>query len=284
MPVNILYCEGQSKSPDFRVLSSLLAGIGVIVPAGSKYGFGHGVQMSRNARPDSIVVAGLRDRDFDQDDAAPVNAPRAWYVENGAAWLGWYWERVEIENYLIDPVVVQKALGSKAPDADAYRTALQLSAESIADYTAARTALSLARPRFLPLSNCWGRERGRNHHPFPDNRGEADCRKAIQTIALEYSAAHRIQEQDILDRFGQLLPVCRPGGSRFGHYLTFFSGKDLLLSMESALATLGLGSPAEFLERVLSGMERSVEDTWTWLPEWSQLRKLAQNRHSNRLD
>ncbi|RUT09534.1 hypothetical protein DSM106972_000280 [Dulcicalothrix desertica PCC 7102] len=45
--------------------------------------------------------------------------------------LGWYWERKEIENYLIDPKVFKKALGSNAPPASEYRAALLASAEKI---------------------------------------------------------------------------------------------------------------------------------------------------------
>jgi hypothetical protein len=47
---------------------------------------------------------------------------------------------------------MKRALGSKAPPLTEYRTALQASANMIADYTAARITLSLARVQILPLS------------------------------------------------------------------------------------------------------------------------------------
>src|SRR5262245_8301120 len=139
MSVNVLYCEGVTKSPDIRVLGALLAGICVIEPLGSKYGFGEKIRFSRDIRTQA-VVAGIRD--LDDDDTLPTDAPRPWRINDGTVWLGWYWERATIENYLIDPIVVDRALGSKAPLLDDYRTALQEAAASIADYTAARTALS----------------------------------------------------------------------------------------------------------------------------------------------
>lgn len=201
MPVNQLYCEGGPKSPDIRVLVAVLAGVCMITPSGGKYGFGGKVRTSRRNLTNS-VIAGLRDRDFEQDDATPTSNPRPWRVENEKVWLGWFWERAEIENYLLDPVVVQRSLGPKAPEAEAYRAALQMSAEAIADYTAARTALSLSRVRFRPLDNCWGPERGGDRHKFPDQRQEKDCRDAISNIVSQYTQS--IREQDILEQFDAL--------------------------------------------------------------------------------
>jgi hypothetical protein len=72
--------------------------------------------------------------------------------------LGWYWERKEIENYLIDPKVVKWALGDKAPPIDKYQTALDKAARKIASYTAAIIALSrVSYPN--PPFNGWGEER-----------------------------------------------------------------------------------------------------------------------------
>jgi hypothetical protein len=273
--VKLLYCEGGPKSPDTRVVRAILVGVTCTVePVGSKYGFGQKILLSRNARPDS-TIAGLRDRDLVRDDSEPTSTLHEWRVESDTVWLGWYWERVEIENYLIDPVVVQHALGHRAPHAEEYRIALQASAETIADYTAARIALSISRVRFSPLDNSWGIERGSDRHKFPDQRGETDCRKGISQVVQQYVQVQVIQESDVLREFDALLPICRPNGNRFKHFLTFFSGKDLLCSMGDTLARFGFRSPFEFRERILSGIENSSEDVWTWIPEWSQLRKLV---------
>ena len=278
MSVNILYCEGAQKSPDLRVLLALLGGVCEIKPGGSKYGFGQGVRFARMAGGprSATTIAGLRDRDFDADDTPPVCAPRIWRVDNDTLWLGWYWERTEIENYLADPEVVSRAVGVRALDAQSYEAALRASAESIADYTAARTALSLARVRFNPLQNAWGKERGANNHSFPDLRVETDCRAAICDILASHKTTQVIPVENVLERFDTLLPACRPGGDRFMHFLTFFSGKDLLLGMQDHLAQLGLGTPGQFRERILKGIEQAQDDVWNWLPEWKQLRILVQ--------
>jgi len=129
VPVNILYCEGISKSPDVQVLGVILHHSCVVRPVGSKQGLAQRILGAKDVISGS-VIAGLRDRDFDNDDSPPSGAPRDWYIteNNRQVPLGWYWERKEIENYLIDPKVVKRALGEDAPPAEEYRAALQNSA------------------------------------------------------------------------------------------------------------------------------------------------------------
>lgn len=277
MPVDILYCEGGKNSPDIRVLLNILSGICTVKPAGSKYGLDRQILFIKQERllPSSVVAA-LKDRDFDSDVSPPINFPRSWSsrVDGQEIQVGWSWERKEIENYLIDPEVVSHALGAKAPPLEAYSIALEESARDIADYTAARVALSLSRQRLLPLNNCWGNSGGQ--HPFPSSLAESDCRTAITDIVRQYEQAQIIQENDVLDHFDRLLPMCRIGGSRFQNFLTFFSGKDLLCGMRLALLSFGLGEPFVFRERIIKGIENSSDDVSSWLPEWSQLRQVVQ--------
>ncbi|MBH8576000.1 hypothetical protein I8752_23970 [Nostocaceae cyanobacterium CENA369] len=275
MPVDILYCEGGKDSPDIRVILNLLLGVCTTRYGGSKYGLDQKILFIRQNRllPNS-VIAGIKDGDFNEDDSVPTNTPRSWLIKdnNNNIQIGWSWERKEIENYLIDPEVVYRALGAKAPPIDQYRLALENSARVIAEYTAARIALSLSRPqKLLPLKNCWGTGR----HPFPIHLAEADCRQEIQSIMQEYLQNQTIQENNIMAKFEQLLPDCRPGGRRFEYFLTFFSGKDLLCGMRSALSSFGLGEPFVFRERIVKEIQRSPDQAWTWLPEWNQLRQLV---------
>jgi hypothetical protein len=268
-----LYCEGGSKSPDIRVISVLLAGVCVVAPSGGKYGFGQRVRLARELQP-SPLIAGLCDRDFDADITAPRESPREWQIDNGKTWLGWRWERKELENYLIDPGVVERALGGAMLDMEMYRAALQHAADTIAVYTAARVALSLNRPRFAPLDNAWGPPRNLDAHPFPDALEEADCRTGIQTILRDYAQTHSPVPQNVAEQFDSQLLLCRPGGVRHQHFLTFFAGKDLLLAMETALAQFGFSSPRQFRERIIKRIAESTENVWTWLPEWTLLRKM----------
>ncbi|MUG93466.1 hypothetical protein F7734_13920 [Scytonema sp. UIC 10036] len=100
MPVNILYCEGVAKSPDVRVISAIVPPGCVVRPIGSKQGFAQRILGGKDVRTGS-TIAGLRDRDFDDDDSSPSAHPRNWYITDGGTQvpLGWYWERKEIENY-----------------------------------------------------------------------------------------------------------------------------------------------------------------------------------------
>jgi hypothetical protein len=83
-------------------------------PIGSKQGLAQRILGGKDVRAGSAMlqgsryaIAGLRDRDFDDDDSPPTANPRNWYITDARQQisLGWYWERKEIENYLIDPKV-----------------------------------------------------------------------------------------------------------------------------------------------------------------------------------
>ncbi|QTA93475.1 hypothetical protein [Desulfonema magnum] len=275
MPVNILFCEGGKNSPDIRVLRALLPATCRIKGAGSKYAFDRRILFLKQESPiPSAAIAGIRDRDFDDDETPPRSFPRVWEMTDNTKKvnIGWSWERKEIENYLTDPEVVRHALGLKSPPPDKYRKALQTSAQMITDYTAARVSLSLYRVQPMSLKNNWGEKRWKM--PFPDQFGENDCRSEIGNIIDEYKQVRIVKKADVLKTFDTLLPACRPGGVRFKHYMTFFAGKDLLCGMHRALDHFNLGSPSDFRERVIVGIERSAEDVWTWLPEWQRLREL----------
>lgn len=281
MSVDLLYCEGGEGKTDSRVLSKVLAGLCQVKPIGSKYGFKEKILMSRELKPETIV-AGLRDRDFDdfqQNQSPPQSIPQAWEVKDNqnSIHLGWYWERKEIENYLIDPQIVIPALGKKAPSLDNYQNILHNSASKIYTYTAARISLSLSRVRLLPLPNYWGVKQWGCYFPFGLTIDEATCRLEIQNIISRYQSEQIPKEVNVMSNFAEILTSCQPGGFRFENqsYLTFFSGKDLLCAMEQDLANLNLGTPADFRERILVGMQK-LTDVWQYLPEWERLRQLIQ--------
>jgi hypothetical protein len=94
------------------------------------------------------TVFGILDGDFVSDWEAPQNQPKIW-MSSGGQQLGWRWERKEIENYLIDPKIVSKALQEQAPPN--YTKMLSKAADLIWRYQAARTALANCRKRFKEL-------------------------------------------------------------------------------------------------------------------------------------
>lgn len=275
MPVNVLYCEGNSGSYDIRIIRQLLPKC-EIRPLGGRT-FMEKIIADRAINPN---LAGLVDRDFDSYDFTPTNSPIQCNYEG--VHVGWAWQRKEIENYLLDPVVVQRALGRKAPPRDLYQEALDRAARDIAIYTAARTALSC-----FKFQNCWGDQITRmfeSAHYFPRRLNREACQENIRKIVQEKRGDRIVTPENVLNKFEELLPSFSPGGFRFENYLTFFAGKDLLWMMQSKLTEFGfeptapgVNSPIPvFLERIVSRIERS-EEVWTWLSEWRILRELIIN-------
>lgn len=176
MPVNVLYCEGNYKSIDIQVLRELLPKNCEIRPIGGKQLFISSIVGDRAINPN---LAGLLDRDFDCQDITLKQSPRPIFDQNNIQ-VGWTWERKEIENYLLDPQVVQPSLGRKAPSMDEYWSALREAAEAISSYTAARTALSC-----YGFKNFWGEKVGKKSHCFPRRLGREACEQNIQTIVRE---------------------------------------------------------------------------------------------------
>ncbi|MBF0134473.1 MAG: hypothetical protein HQL75_18035 [Magnetococcales bacterium] len=274
MPVNLLLCEGGSGSPDVRIIGKLLAGLCQVTPEGGKYGMGSKIMAKRYVQGN--VVAGILDGDFLKDWENPTGKPRVWQSGNGLH-FGWCWERKEIENYLLEPGIVAKSLGDQAPDKDLYLQALEAARDRIADYQAARTALSANRKRFKNLPSSFGPERGKEKHPFPDALDERHCREGIHAAVANHQEDQRIQASDVINAYERFLPECRPQGVRYQHFRYAFAGKDLFLAMDDWFKEHGFQGAWAFREKVLIGIQRTTEDISTWEPEWDQLRKQIQS-------
>jgi len=271
MPIGQLFCEGGESSPDGRVLSTLLKNRCRVVPFGGRYGMGDRIKAARAATGRDGVF-GILDGDFVRACTTVANRPRVWEIPDGTdtTHLGWRWERKEIENYLIDPVVVELALGTNAPDSDEYIRAMEGARDALTIYQAARTALSNCRPRFQNLKSAFGRPRGKEQHPFPDELSESACRNSIDELVRKFNEAQHVRTCDVEARFAEILPECSVG-ERYFNYLHYFAGKDLMIAMEGFLTRAGFGSWAAFREKILIGIEATPEDIADWLPEWKAL-------------
>lgn len=269
MPVSLLLCEGGPGSPDVRVLSKVLAGLCEVRPFGGKYGMGDRI-LSRRETLGQDAVYGLLDGDFSVW-RQPQEGPVPWRINNDSVHLGWRWQRKEIENYLIDPVVVTRALGGVPND---YEKALKAAAERIAAYQAARIALTLNRPRFSPLPNAFGKTHGRHRHPLPDDLARESCLTEAEKLVKDWNADRAIDEEAFKATFAAAENECAPTGVRSQNFLISYAGKDLLWSMDAHLQKMSLGSATQFLERVLTKLGESTE-VWEWLPEWRALRQIV---------
>lgn len=279
MPVGNLYCEGSRKSLDIRVIQLLVLGVGCrMIPTEGKRELWQKLKVLMTSpevtSTTQIISAGIRDRDFDpqfyQTLDNPQYRPINWNYKNSQ--IGWVWERKEIENYLIDPVIVRKTLADRV-DIPRYEVALQSSAETLSEYTAARVALSLCRHQPAMLENRWGEACGLRHHCLPQQRDYHSCIKGIEEICQNHGRQYQLTPSKVVEEFQRLLPSFERSGSKFAHFLTVFSGKDLLTAMGSELMQMELGEPGQFLARILKRLETSPEPVWEWLPEWQRLRE-----------
>ena len=276
MPLSLLFCEGGPNSPDVRILGKLLAGRCEVRPGGSIHGMGDRIRAYREVLGGG-QVAGVVDGDFRESwpTVRPLEEAEGWAGSDGET-LGWRWSRKEIENYLLDPDVVSRALGERAPDPEAYQAQLDAAAEALVAYEAARTALSICRRRLRPMPTSWGPQRGRERHPFPDDISEAGCRSGLRSTVEEHSEGQAVTPDEVLKRYLDLSPKFAAGAPRRRDFLWTFAGKDLLWVMEAGLKELGLGSGRAFREQVLLGIEKTPDDISTWLPEWEALAAAVQ--------
>jgi hypothetical protein len=142
MPVAQILCEGVNNSPDVRVLHKLLAGVCEVKPSYGKYGMGERIIARREVLGINSVF-GILDGDFLSDWNNFSDSIRDWKGDDTL--LGWRWNRKEIENYLVDPEVVTKAIQLTPEQKTNYTKALEQARDFIAVYQAARTALSANR-------------------------------------------------------------------------------------------------------------------------------------------
>ncbi|MBD3266272.1 hypothetical protein GF373_06340 [bacterium] len=271
MPVNLLLCEGGPGSPDVRVLSKILSSLCEVKPSGGKYGMGDRI-ISRRETLGADAVFGILDGDFIEKWTHPKKKPSPWTSKDEKISFGWRWERKEIENYLIDPDIVEKALSNASFDKRYYISALEKARDNISFYQAARIALNTSRKRFQPLSSSFGAKRGQENHPFPDELDESSCINGIKSVIQSHQQDQWVSEQEAIESYQQYKPECLQGGSRHKNYLIAFSGKDLLWEINHWLSQNNLIGAWAFREKIIQGIKNSTDDVSTWLAEWSALK------------
>jgi len=174
----------------------------------------------------------ILDRDFPQNWESSKNNPVVWRgLKNiDETLLGWFWERKELENYLLDPIVIRSILGNSDFDENGYGTALKAAREAIGFHQATRIALSvLGRSGQYYVLSTFGTERGSGeHYRFPDNDSlkESACSEWLQKINAEYQQSHSKRFELLSELFQRYKLECLPGGERHRDFLNAFSGKD----------------------------------------------------------
>ena len=144
-------------------------------------------------------------------------------------------------------------------------------------YQTARAALSDRRRRFTPLSCSFGRERGREGHPLPEDTTEAACREGIRGCVGAYNAEQSVTVEEVTAAFDMLMPEFRVEDARYDHYLAAFAGKDILWAMDAEIRGFDFDGVLPFREKVLIGIQNSTDDIGDWLPEWKALQRAVEN-------
>jgi hypothetical protein len=273
VPVAYLYCEGSFEGTDIRVISQIAPRGCVVRPVGSKNRLAEAVIADRRRIPS---LAGLVDRDF--DCVQKTNNQQPIELFEGTIQVGWSWERKEIENYLLDPCVIEQTCIPKYGfTLDEYQEALQKVVERLKFYTAARTALSCSE-----FKDRWGSAINNvfsARYSFPSNLERQACQTKIKEIVDQSRGDRIITSANVIEKFEELVSQFSTLGYRTSHPLVYHSGKDLLLAMKPHLDSW-LPNPQNsiqtFTEQILKQLERS-DKTWTWLPEWAALRELLEN-------
>lgn len=278
MSIAVLYCEGNPGSPDARILSKILHGLCKVEPCGSKYGMGNLIQMKRKqfrGSYDTSGLFGIIDRDFPEVWKEADRQLLRWESSDGFH-FGWRWNRCEIENFIVDPKIVKKALLKDDLWMEEYIKVLEDVRDQIAIYESCRITLSVSRIHVKPLSSSFGKARGNENHLFPVHLDEKSCQAQLFEKISAYHKQFQIDCTSAVheERYEFLKEQCLPGGVRYCNFLSAFSGKDLLWAMDEWFKTKKIQGAGGFREGVLKGIQQSPDEVYKWLPEWTKLEAL----------
>jgi hypothetical protein len=234
----LLFCEGGPGSTDIIVIRAAIANPSITVrPVGSKRALMAFVEDPMI--PADCACMAIRDRDF---DFLPVGTPPSLLRTHPTLPI-YAWQRLEIENYLLDGPVLKPAYdalrasqAASLPEAcEAELTAyLGDAAREIGSYQAARWTLGQLRPSvgwpYLRRDWC-------DAFRLPADRSREGCwESVIEEVGLFAGRSREVSEaraerlfDDFHTQFGDPEFVSRQ------QHTTWFSGKDLLASLMERL-------------------------------------------------
>ena len=271
MPVSRLLMEGKL---DLEVFGPLLA---PNPPVDSRpTSKGSLALRARDLRRDTGQTACyVRDRDFDFLPPADLSQPTIDTTE-GARTLGWRWCRHEIENYLIDPCIINATFGW---DRTIFEAQLLIAARHIKHYQAARFAVGQARQVLPPAKRFPTKppECARHDLRLPADLTEAGTTNWVHAQAATFlggvqtalapaalSAALTTRSSGFTDAFLDDVTSV----------LIRFSGKDLLTALLTWLHATHKLHPSEVRNRVRDWIVVKCDQTLVLPPEWYSFRNL----------
>ncbi len=272
MPVSLLLVEGEL---DAAVLAPLLGPQLTVTHGGVKASL---KRKTRELRGPSKQVAAcyLRDRDFDYDPPAdgaalPTVDAQERTPAGGEVTLGFRWARHAIENYLLEPGLVEQATGWAQAD---YIPALLTAAAGLRFYTAARWAVAIARRQLPRLWDLPTRPTElTNDMKLPSDCSETACftwaRDQVSAFATSVRGilGDSSVEQNLQERSLRLAALGTPAAVLLWH-----AGKDLLAALAPHLPRPRKDHPRVFLRDLQSWVSQRPEQALNLHPEWRALK------------
>lgn len=276
MPLVKLYVEG---SLEIQVLTPILLGNPVLQQGGSKNSLKPRAYTERHPDVDykvkiKVDAGYLRDRDFDFDPPTDLIRPTPDGFDNGIP-FGWRWCRHEIESYLIEPAIVNEAMGWPITEVE---EALLQAAVRVRSYEAARWTIGIVRRTLPPHYELRTRPDGLNEIDLPQALDSATVNRWASESIADYrspmeNATDPASIHASLDTFAALFNDAFVGD--IGKVLVWFSGKDLLAGLADWLIARGVASPGKFRAVLRDWIIANPVRVLELLPEWNGMIELV---------
>jgi len=263
VPVVKLFVEGRL---DLEVLNPIFTGSPTLVQGGSKYTL---KSRAFTEREENKVKAGyIRDRDFDFEPPKDLTSPT---VDSD---YGWRWCRHEMENYLLEPTIINQATGWVIADIE---DALRQAATSIRSYQAARWTIGQVRRSLPPDYQLKTR---------PDNLKDIEVPQNLDKLFINDWTKHRINEHRTAINTATDPNTVESSLQRYADYfnetfiadttqlLVWFSGKDLMAGMGHWLVGRGVANPGVFRAQLRDWIITNPAEALNLLPEWKGMLNL----------
>ncbi|WP_295441794.1 hypothetical protein [uncultured Thiodictyon sp.] len=266
MPVSLLIVEGNLDS---EILASVLAGEPAVRRGGSKNGLAPQARYERDMS--KVKAAYLRDRDFDHEPPQnhhTVTVDR----QDGSTVLGWRWARHEIENYLLDPAIVEKAIGISAHDWSATLTEV---AGRIRWYQIARWTIGQVRRVLPPSHQLRTRPADLNELALPALTDKPFSREWCLTSIGDFleQVTEKMSPESVeakIDRYSGILTEDNLGNIETT--LAWCSGKDLLAGLScDSLRQSRCTNAGDLRAALRDWVRENAGEAVAQFPEWQDL-------------
>lgn len=270
MPVAVLLVEGEL---DAVLMNAILGGSPVVQRGGPKGSLAPKTRDERGRGRGAVCY--IRDRDFDFPPAGDLTRPTVDQA-TGAGPLGWRWCRHSIENYLLEPALVNAAFQWPVPT---FRSQLVAAARLIRHYQAVRFTIGTIRgnlPPFRELPNCPVDVKGHEFRLPADLSEPAIFTWCRQTVAefklLIDDCIEPLKVEQLIAQHSQYLSdeVLSDADA----VLRWCSGKDLMMALAPWLAQQNCHNPGDFRLRLRNWASANPDFLVSLLPEWNNFRTL----------